>query len=418
MSAFVKVKDARGHEIRGLWKRNERFYARLRVPGKPNATMVPLVDATGANMATVPQARDALNALKLNRDGGTLPPLQKTCTLATYIERYVQWLEDNKPKDVATIKKEKHTLALWAERVGTVGLAFLGPTHIDEFVKLRRSDENRDGEPVSNRTINLDIIALNNCLNRAVQIDKLISRLPTEHWKTLAHVSPRRPLWTDAQIDLVCQKAFEREKAKVETEKRGGCGRMLVDYIRFLCGTGSRRTAAFQVKWADVDFDQKKVWFDKTKYGQPYHVLFNDRLEALLKDMHARRIGDSEYLFPSPRSGEVDAPVFTLQNVFYDAREAAGLPDMQFHDFRHYFISSCVMAGVDCMTIAKWVNHKDGGVLIGKVYGHLNDEHQQKQAAKLFATPVIPSPATPVDPATLQALLQQALAQLQNLKAA
>ena len=36
------------------------------------------------------------------------------------------------------------------------------------------------------------------------------------------------------------------------------------------------------------------------------------------------------------------------------------------------------------MTIAKWVGHKDGGILVGKVYGHLSDEHARKQAMKLM----------------------------------
>jgi hypothetical protein len=38
---------------------------------------------------------------------------------------------------------------------------------------------------------------------------------------------------------------------------------------------------------------------------------------------------------------------------------------------------------IDFMTIASWLGHKDGGILIGKVYGHLLDEHRQKMAAKL-----------------------------------
>ena len=41
------------------------------------------------------------------------------------------------------------------------------------------------------------------------------------------------------------------------------------------------------------------------------------------------------------------------------------------------------MAGIDYITIAKWVGHKDGGVLIGKVYGHLADEHAKIQASRL-----------------------------------
>jgi len=33
-----------------------------------------------------------------------------------------------------------------------------------------------------------------------------------------------------------------------------------------------------------------------------------------------------------------------------------------FHDCRHHFISYAVMSGIDFMTIARWVGHKDGGI--------------------------------------------------------
>lgn len=52
-------------------------------------------------------------------------------------------------------------------------------------------------------------------------------------------------------------------------------------------------------------------------------------------------------------------------------RGKAGMPNFWFRDLRHHFISMCVMSGIDFMTIAGWVGHKDGGVLIGRVYGHL-----------------------------------------------
>jgi hypothetical protein len=41
------------------------------------------------------------------------------------------------------------------------------------------------------------------------------------------------------------------------------------------------------------------------------------------------------------------------------------------------------MSGIDYMTIAKWVGHKDGGILIGKVYGHLDATHVKKQAQRV-----------------------------------
>jgi hypothetical protein len=47
------------------------------------------------------------------------------------------------------------------------------------------------------------------------------------------------------------------------------------------------------------------------------------------------------------------------------------------------------MAGVPHMTIAEWVGHRDGGVLIGKVYGHLSEDHKAQVAnnLSLFAKP-------------------------------
>ncbi len=41
------------------------------------------------------------------------------------------------------------------------------------------------------------------------------------------------------------------------------------------------------------------------------------------------------------------------------------------------------MAGIDFMTIASWLGHKDGGILVGKVYGHLLDEHRQRAAKRV-----------------------------------
>lgn len=65
------------------------------------------------------------------------------------------------------------------------------------------------------------------------------------------------------------------------------------------------------------------------------------------------------------------------------ARQAAGIPQFGFHDSRHFFISMCVMSGIDFMTIARWVGHQDGGILIGKVYGHLSNEHAKRQAGRI-----------------------------------
>jgi integrase len=99
--------------------------------------------------------------------------------------------------------------------------------------------------------------------------------------------------------------------------------------------------------------------------------------------MLSRQAPDSIWLFPSPQRGKKDIHSRTFRESLKMARSAAKLEKFGFHDCRHFFISMAVMAKIDHMTIARWVGHRDGGVLIGKVYGHLTDEHTKRQAQKL-----------------------------------
>ena len=133
-----------------------------------------------------------------------------------------------------------------------------------------------------------------------------------------------------------------------------------------------------------------------------------------MREMFARRAPDSQWLFPSPQRGDRDdrartfresllltraVPGWTCQDCgkltfrkdtpkacpqcqggLLEAKERALPENLQrfgFHDCRHHFISYAVMSAIDYMTIARWVGHKDGGVLIGKVFGHLSNEHAQ-----------------------------------------
>ncbi len=136
------------------------------------------------------------------------------------------------------------------------------------------------------------------------------------------------------------------------------------------------------------DGRKKRVWHvpetaHQAKNAEVRHVDFNPALAALLTAMKTRRAPDSQWLFPSPQRGDRDIHAQTFRESLKLAREAIQMPNLGFHDTRHAFISRVVMAGIDFMTIARWVSQKDGGVLIGKVYGHITNEHRQQMAARL-----------------------------------
>ena len=145
------------------------------------------------------------------------------------------------------------------------------------------------------------------------------------------------------------------------------------------------------MRWQDVDFKQAQLTIGAegdTKNRSARVVDFNPKLKAHLLDMKKRSAPDSQWLFPSPQRGERDIPAKTFRESLRLARTQAKMPDFNFHDCRHHFISMCVMSGVDFMTIAAWVGHRDGGVLIGKVYGHLANEHRKAMAERVNFGPV------------------------------
>ena len=62
------------------------------------------------------------------------------------------------------------------------------------------------------------------------------------------------------------------------------------------------------------------------------------------------------------------------------ASRIAGLPRYTHHCLRHFFVSNAIEKGIDIKTIANWIRHKDGGLLVAKTYGHLRDSHSHEMA--------------------------------------
>jgi integrase len=167
---------------------------------------------------------------------------------------------------------------------------------------------------------------------------------------------------------------------------------MLVDWIRLMQYSGARRTAALHAKWEQVDWQNRQLHLF-TKRGKEVIVDFNSKLEAHLRDMQQRQQpAPSPFRVPSPRSGSY---LINIQKTLDAVRTRAGLPAFNPHDLRHYFISMCVMEGFDFMTVAEWVGHSDGGVLIGKVYDHLSPGHKQTLARRLTFGEKPPTPSGP-----------------------
>jgi integrase len=388
---YTKVLDNRKHPIRGLWRRNGKFLARITVEdesGKKEVRWVPLAAKSAA------EAQDEFRTVMVERKENRLRHIGRSPAFAEYLDKTYLPLLAGSGKKPDTITTEKAHYKRWRAALGHLRLDKIRPSHIQEALNELRLKRSR-----SPRTCNLALVCLRHVL-KAAKRDGYIKTLPSEDIAWQRTDQKKRRLYTLAEIDSICAAGFKRmfiegrlanidEANEAQSLKNA---QQLSDYLRFLAYTGAREQEALRVRWADVDFEQKLVCIGHdadTKNREARHVDFNPALETHLQEMKKRRAPDSQWLFPSPQRGERDEPAKTFRESMKLARQAAKVSGFGFHDCRHHFISFAVMSGIDYMTIARWVGHKDGGVLIGKVYGHLSNEHAQAQAARLSFAPTI-----------------------------
>ncbi|HEY9172209.1 MAG TPA: site-specific integrase [Verrucomicrobiae bacterium] len=406
---YTKVLDNRKHAIRGLWRRNGRFVARITVEddaGRKAVKWVPLEATTAA------EAKQEFDKLVIERSENRLRHIGRGPKFADYLKHtYLPRLETS-GKKADTLVTEKGHLKRWCESIGHLYLDKIKAYHITGQVqKLKEHGK-------AGRTCNLAVVVLRNVLKSA-RMDGFIKALPVEGISWQRTEKKARRLFTREDVDQFCEAALAASKN----------GLQFTDFIRLLALCGAREQEAIKLRWADVDFGHKLLTIGAdadTKNREARRVDFNATLEAHLKAMCARRAPDSQWLFPSPQRGSRDERAKTFRESLLLTRAVGGyacqdcgklafgpeapkacaqcqgtqlaaktpaLPEhlqrFGFHDCRHHFISFCVMSGIDYMTIARWVGHKDGGVLIGKVYGHLSNEHAQAQAARLHFGPAV-----------------------------
>jgi integrase len=350
----MKDKFEKIAEQPNLYLRNGRYYAQVSLAGR-GVRRIPLLDGSGSACLTLEAALTAKRSI----DETSFP---------LFSDRYLAWLDQTKAKSPLTITRERGILAGWKTFLGWVKLAGINRALINDYAAKRSK------AGLSPRAVNLDVLVLNNLLQWAKGEGVLTGELPTADWKPLKYTPPSRSLVAGDVLQGICNEALKTDTAGKPLYRSGA---MLVDLVKFMAYSGARKQAALSARWENVDLSNQQLTLF-TKFDRRVVVDFNPKLAGLLQEMASRDFSRSEWLFPGTKGHWQNC-----QDVFKQVLQAAGLPNVRFHDLRHYFISHAIMSGTDTLTVASWVGHKDGGVLIGKVYGHLNPQHKREAAAKV-----------------------------------
>ena len=159
-------------------------------------------------------------------------------------------------------------------------------------------------------------------------------------------------------------------------------------FCRALLYTGARVNELMRITWRDIHLDKRVLQCPNSKakvgrYGWDGYreIPFNDKAYDIFSKLvrGAGKAKPDDLVFP-------DIIYMTVYCAIKKACELEGVPAVSVHQLRHVFATSCIESGVDIPTIARWLGHSDGGVLLLKTYGHLRNNHSQAMAAKVTFT--------------------------------
>ena len=148
--------------------------------------------------------------------------------------------------------------------------------------------------------------------------------------------------------------------------------------VELLAYSGMRLAEATAVRWADIDFGNSRFVVTGGELGTKNHdvrvVPLFPALRQLLETLHLAR---------SPAASDCVVSIDSAKTAMGHACRLANITRFNHHSMRHYFVSNAIEAGIDFKTIAAWVGHKDGGLLVAKTYGHLRDAHSSEMAKRM-----------------------------------
>ncbi len=161
----------------------------------------------------------------------------------------------------------------------------------------------------------------------------------------------------------------------------GGYGPEFRAMIQFAAWTGVRLGELQALQWDDVEGDFVRVWrarkpdgsIGKPKNGKERRVPFLPPARVLdgvprrpdafiFHSLHGKPLlkGNHHYPWRSVRSA----------SGILAEREAAGLPDIRWHDLRHFCATQLLELGLDHFAVSVQLGHEDGGALVMARYGH------------------------------------------------
>lgn len=306
---------------------------------------------------------------------------KKSLRLDIFLEKeYLPYLVSRNPKTAQRLYKQmKSTFADYLD----ISLPDITALMMQKWVNKRKEDGR------ASATISASLNALKGALSRAVEWgfieehDLKKVKIPKEDNTRIRYLSSQE---LDALYQAIEKRNTlirnQRDSANDHRKVRGNDEYLDLKTVRFVdhlepiivlaIQTGLRRGELLSLEWSDVNLEQKfiSVRGANAKSGKGRVIPLNSTTYQLLTQWKEQS-GSSRFIFPSEIP---EQPISDIKKGWGALIADAGIKDFRFHDLRHHFASSLVMAGVDLNTVRELLGHSDLKMTLR--YAHLAPEHK------------------------------------------
>jgi integrase len=150
----------------------------------------------------------------------------------------------------------------------------------------------------------------------------------------------------------------------------------LREMILFALNIGLRTNEIFNLKWEDVDIEERRIKMLVKKTQRPLSLPLNDNAYGVIESRLAIQHGP--YVFYSPMTGDHFKDV---KGALSAAVKRAALTKVTWHMFRHTFASRLTRSGVDIVTVKDLLGHSNISTTLR--YAHSNEDAKRRAVAKL-----------------------------------
>jgi len=178
------------------------------------------------------------------------------------------------------------------------------------------------------------------------------------------------------------RKRTQRKSANVWRSERGYPLYEDPDHLTFMdhlkpmillsMNTGLRKGEIFKLKWSNINFETKQLTVvgQAAKSGKIRHIPLNSEAYEILEKWKEQSLGSVKYVFVNKDGTYFD----NVKNGWAKILKVAQIEDFRWHDLRHHFASSLVMAGVNLNTVRELLGHSSYAMTLR--YAHLSAGHK------------------------------------------